>query len=166
MVLLSVSIVLSIRTGALKMRLDEYSVSLIDTTNRKWGFGEPLLPGGFDGSAANTVATHTLQAESLPVFNGNGVEGNPRFPASIDVVDDRRPHDVIVRDKNVVITPHVSLRIQSVSLLAEHLHIRSLPSFNTKHTPPIARRLPDLGVCFVAIFLPWMSFNKPIRVAQ
>jgi hypothetical protein len=108
--LCAISIGLIIRTNTLRTRLDIYSATLIDITNRKWGFGEALIPTGFDGSPINaTNIPSPASDEPLPLFSGNGVQGNPRFPASIDVVDDRRPNDVVDKDWNVVVTSHVSI---------------------------------------------------------
>jgi hypothetical protein len=108
--LCAISIGLIIQTNTLRTRLDGYSATLIDITNRKWGFGEPLVPAGFDGSPINaTNIPPPPSDEPLPPFRGNGVEGYPAFPASIDVVDDRRPNDIINKDWNVVVTSHVSI---------------------------------------------------------
>jgi hypothetical protein len=115
--LCAISIGLIIQTAALRTRLDTYSATLIDITNRKWGFGEPLIPAGFDGSPINaTNIPPPPSDEPLPPFRGNGVEGYPAFPASIDVVDDRRPNDVINKDWNVVVTSHVSILSTSLIL--------------------------------------------------
>jgi hypothetical protein len=108
--LCAISIGLIIQTNMLRTRLDGYSATLIDITNRKWGFGEALIPAGFDGSQINATNKPSLASdEPLPAFLGNGVEGYPAFPASVDVVDDRRPNDVIEKNWNVVVTSHVSI---------------------------------------------------------
>jgi hypothetical protein len=105
-----ISIGLIIQTNTLKARLDGYSATLIDVTNRKWGFGEALIPAGFDGSQINATNKPSLASdEHLPPFLGNGVKGQPAFPSSLDIVDDRRPNDVIEKDWNVVVTSHVRI---------------------------------------------------------
>jgi hypothetical protein len=115
--LCAISIGLIIQTNTLRARLDNYSASLIDITNRKWGFGEALIPTGFDGSPINvTNIPPPISDKPLPLFRGNGVAGNPRFPASIDVVDDRRPNDIVDKDWNVVVTSHVSILSASLFL--------------------------------------------------
>ena len=106
-ILCAISIALIIQTNTFKARLDEYSATLIDTTNRKWGYGEDLIPGGFDVSPINSTNAPPASPEKLPPFRGNGVEGNPAFPASIDIVDNRKPNEVITKDWNVVVTSHV-----------------------------------------------------------
>ena len=56
----AISIGLIIQTNTLRTRLDSYSATLIDITNRKWGFGEALIPAGSDGSSINTTDNHLL----------------------------------------------------------------------------------------------------------
>jgi hypothetical protein len=54
-------------------------------------------------------ANHLASDEHLPPFLGNGVKGQPAFASSVDIVDDRRPNDVIEKDWNVVVTSHVRI---------------------------------------------------------
>lgn len=103
--LLLATLLLTIVDMRMLARLESVTDGIIDKTNRKYGFGSPLLDGGFSGEQYLATRVSSSPATKPTSTKKSSIQ----FPTSIDLINEEQPDTIYIGKRNVEMTQHVSL---------------------------------------------------------
>ena len=102
--LLLATLLLAITDMRMLARLEKVTDGFIDKTNRKYGFGSPLLDGGFSGEEYLATRVSSSPASKPASTKKTSIQ----FPTSIDLINEEEPDSIYTGKRNVEMTQHVS----------------------------------------------------------